>query len=202
MAQVTCVELDDTLLDHLAERAPKARIVVADALACDWSDLLAELPQPAGIVSNMPYNITGPLLDRVYNCAGLIDRAVLMMQKEVGDKIQAKAGDSGRGALSVVFQDRFEIRLVCNVPPGAFSPPPKVDSTVLQFVPKQTWRAGLYAVAHRAFHQPRKTLANNLRGTVRPEDLAAILDEFGLSSTVRPHELPDPVWPRLVDIAD
>src|SRR5690606_33809824 len=119
-----------------ADRAPGVLIRHADALKVDWAEVLASLPQPCGIVSNMPYNITGPLLERVERQAGLIDRAVLMMQREVGAKILAAAGDRARGPISVILQARFEIDLVCRVPAGAFWPPPKVDSVVLEFRPK------------------------------------------------------------------
>ena len=200
-SSVIAVELDRTLAEHLADKAPRAEILLADALGVDWVPLLASLPQPAGIVSNMPYNITGPLLEKVYGCADKIDRAVLMMQKEVAEKMVAKVGDSGRGALSVVFQDRFEIGIKCQVPPGAFSPPPKVESTVLVLRPRAAPVPGMYRIAHAAFRQPRKTLANNLKGLVDAAALAETLREFGLAPTLRPHQVPDAVWPRLVELA-
>lgn len=154
------------------------------------------LPEPRGIVSNMPYNITGPLLGKVEEVGGVIDRAVLMMQKEVASKITAKAGDRTRGALSVVLQRAFEISLVCQASAGCFLPPPKVDSTVLLFVPRGDRLEGqererFAGLVRMGFAHPRKTLANNLKGRV---DVVAA----GLRATVRPHELTEEDWERLV----
>lgn len=179
--------------------APTAQIVHADALKVDWSEYLAQLPQPAGIVSNMPYNITGPLLERVCDQAQRIDRAVLMMQREVGDKILAKPGDRIRGALSVVMQATFDISLVCRVAPGCFSPPPKVDSIVLEFRPKPTPNYIALKLARLGFSHPRKTLVNNLSSRFIKEELSARLDTLGLSATIRPHELTYEQWVQLVE---
>lgn len=194
-ASVTAVELDRRVLPVLAEFAPGAAVLSADALAMDWEALLGDLPLPRGIVSNMPYNITGPLLDRVGGVSGLIDRAVLMMQKEVADKIMALPGDRTRGAVSVNLQAVFRVSPVCGVPGGCFMPPPKVDSSVLLFVPREDRLEGVERerferVVRAGFRMPRKTLANNLKGVVD-------LDGLGLKESVRPHELTEDEWRRV-----
>ncbi len=196
---VTAVELDRRVLPVLEEFAPGAAVLSADALAMDWEALLSDLPLPRGIVSNMPYNITGPLLERVAGVSGLIDRAVLMMQKEVADKIMALPGDRTRGAVSVNLQSVFRISSVCGAPAGCFMPPPKVDSSVLLFVPREDRLEGVERerferVVRAGFRMPRKTLVNNLKGVVH-------LDGLGLKESVRPHELTEDEWRRVASRA-
>lgn len=191
------IERDEKLIAVAAARAPGVEILHADALEVDWAEVLAALPQPCGIVSNMPYNITGPLLERVERQAGLIYRAVLMMQREVGDKILAAAGDRARGALSVILQARFEIDLVCRVTAGAFWPPPKVDSVVLEFRPKSDVVVEAFPIVRAGFRQPRKTLANNLSELLGKAVAQARIQRAGLSGSVRPHELSWEKWVEL-----
>jgi 16S rRNA (adenine1518-N6/adenine1519-N6)-dimethyltransferase len=185
MARVKAIEVDSRMAPLLAEAAPEAEIVWQDALKSDWRGALKELPEPRAVVSNMPYNVTGPLLDRVECVADLIDRAVLMMQREVGEKILAQPGDRRRGALSVVFEAAFTVSRVSLVPPGAFLPPPKVESVVLLFRPTGAQLTDHEReVVRTGFRQPRKTLANNL----------GVRDMGGLPPTVRPHELTLEQW--------
>ncbi|MCA0361430.1 MAG: 16S rRNA (adenine(1518)-N(6)/adenine(1519)-N(6))-dimethyltransferase RsmA [Armatimonadetes bacterium] len=198
---VHAVEIDPGVIPALRDFAPLARVTEGDALQFDWAGALRELPQPVGIVSNMPYNITGPLLEKVVGCSGLIDRAVLMMQREVGDKILAPVGDRNRGNLSVVIQAVFEVSRVCLVPPGAFRPPPKVESIVLDFRPRADVNLShlqerVFPWVRRGFVQPRKTLANNLRGS---GDVSSVLGELGLSPTIRPHEVPWEAWLKIAE---
>ncbi|MCG9895636.1 MAG: hypothetical protein MH204_09195 [Fimbriimonadaceae bacterium] len=191
---VIALELDDRLAEEAARVAPKARILRQDALQADWAALLGELPQPCGIVSNMPYQISAQLLVRTADCAGLIDRAVLMMQKEVGEKLLALPGDSRRGSLSVWIQACFTLQRVCSVPPGAFRPPPKVDSLVLRLTPRAepAWTSREQSLVRRAFSRPLKTLGNNLKQEVVDWEAADV------SPGSRPHQLVEEEWKRLI----
>lgn len=193
---VLALELDTAILSVLAEVAPNAEVVVGDALETDLGALLDRLPTPRAVVSNMPYNITGPLLARIAAVRDKFSMAVLMMQREVAEKILAKPGDSGRGALSVAIQAQFAVQKVCHVPPGAFLPPPKVASTVLKLVPKpfspdigQT-----LSIVSAGFRQPRKTLVNNLSALFGREAALARLQGAGLRPDVRPHQLTWEQW--------
>lgn len=178
--------------------AVSADVRFADALAVDWEVILGALPGAVGVVSNMPYNITGPLLDKVAGVQPLIDRAVLMMQREVGEKIVAPAGDRNRGAVSVVFQRLFTISRVCLVAPGCFLPPPKVDSIVLDFRPRMAGDDRVFGIVRLGFSQPRKTLLNNLSSRFDKVDLAGVLEVLGLSMSIRPHEMTEENWFELV----
>lgn len=188
---IIALDLDPRMVEAATAFAPTADIRQADALEADWLATLHSLTEPRGIVSNMPYNITGPLLGKVAECQPLIDRAVLMMQREVGDKLLARPGDRKRGAVSVVFQRLFTITKVCLVPPGAFLPPPKVESIVLCFRPRLPADEPVFALVREGFAHPRKTLANNLAGRGKSQVAGALA---GLSSTVRPHELTEEDW--------
>ncbi len=201
-AEVIALELDDRMVAAAQAFAPTAQIRQQDALAADWLSVLRELPEPTGIVSNMPYNITGPLLTRVAACRQVISGAVLMMQREVGDKILAAAGKRERGSLSVELQAKFEIKRVCLVPPGSFLPPPKVESIVLALTPRSgidpAWdEPDLLGFVRQGFQQPRKTLFNNLRPVADGERVRDAMMKEGLAETARPHELETDAWLRL-----
>lgn len=192
---VVAVEVDPIAVSALSESAPRATVHHADALRIDLRSLLVDLPEPRVLVSNMPYNITGPLLARFAAIRDLYQRAVLMMQLEVGRKILAQAGNSEMGSLSIAMQTQFEIRKVIDAPAGAFFPPPKVESIVLEFIPRpaEPDEEEFLGFVRQGFSQPRKTLANNLRGRLDP----GRLEGLGLSPTVRPHQIDRETWQKL-----
>lgn len=190
--QVIALEVDDRMIGALKESAPRVVVEQGDALETDLSALLSHLASPRAVVSNLPYYITGPLVTRIAEARDHYAKAILMMQKEVGVRILAPPGNSDRGSLSVYLQVQFDIRKVADVPPGAFWPPPKVDSIVLEFVPKPTELAieeepGFFRMVRASFKQPRKTLANNLvaMGYAR-EVVEAALSGAGIDVRARP----------------
>ncbi|MBA4293550.1 ribosomal RNA small subunit methyltransferase A [bacterium] len=194
VGRVTALDVDRRMVEAAGVWAAGAQVILADALNEDWGVHLRDMELPRGIFSNMPYNITGPLLDKVCEQAAVIDRAVLMMQREVGEKILAKAGDRNRGALSVVIQRLFDVTRVCLVPPGAFWPPPKVDSVVLDLRPRGLTGERAFDVVRMGFRSPRKTLVNNLSSGYEKDLVGGVLLVMGLSETVRPHELTEEAW--------
>ena len=201
-AKVIAVEVDRSILPVLHEYAPMAEVVAGDALKSDLAKLLNRLPEPRAVVSNMPYNITGPLLEAFSRTRSLYSKAVLMMQREVAQKILAQPGDSDRGALSVVMQAYFDISKVCQVPPGAFVPPPKVDSTVLEFVPLASGLSDqglddVIRLVRAGFTQPRKTVANNLSAILGAEEAKRRLETAGFEGRLRPHQLTWEQWKSL-----
>jgi 16S rRNA (adenine1518-N6/adenine1519-N6)-dimethyltransferase len=198
--RVAAIELDPTMPLLLSESAPKAIVVKEDALKADLGALLADLPPPRAVVSNLPYYITGPLLGRIADVRASLDVAVLMMQKEVADRILAKPGKRERGALSVALQSQFEISRVAHVPAGAFLPPPKVDSSVLRLVPREgALSEAALRIVRMGFAQPRKTLANNLVAgfQISRDEAVERIEAVGLSETVRPAELTEVQWAAL-----
>lgn len=193
------VELDRRFVPALADCAPAAEVLLMDVLRAPLGEILSGLPEPRAVVSNMPYNITGPLLTRIAENRNLFSKAVLMMQKEVAQRVLAPPGHSDRGSLSVFLQLQFAIVKVADVPPGAFLPPPKVDSTVLEMVPiPDRVDADLLELIRAGFRQPRKTLENNLVG-VWPDRRSAknAIAAVGLDEKVRPHALRNEDWRAL-----
>ncbi len=189
------IELDVRMRAMLAESAPRVRLVVGDALQVDFDQILESLPEPRGVVSNLPYYITGPLLQKIAEARESWSKAVLMMQKEVGVRILAAPGSRERGSLSVYLQALFEVNKVCDVPAGAFLPPPKVDSVVLELVPRAvSYSEEFFAFVRGGFKQPRKTLANNLAamGYKRSLVVEAKLDEL-----IRPQSLSLSEWEEI-----
>jgi 16S rRNA (adenine1518-N6/adenine1519-N6)-dimethyltransferase len=201
--QVRAIELDIRMIRILAETAPCAKIVLEDALESNLNEQMDALPRPRVLVSNMPYAITGPLLERAAWTRRSFDKAILMMQREVARRVTAPAGDSARGSLSVFLQEQFTISRVCEAPRGAFHPQPKVDSTVLELVPKTTGltpaeEERYFRFVRACFGHPRRTLANNLAASrLGGGDAGAKLLKAGIGVNDRPHQLPDEAWRRL-----
>ena len=171
------VEIDRDLAAALRERFPPGKVVVheADALAFDFD----ALPRPLRVVGNLPYNVSTPLLFRIAAIADRVGDCVFMLQKEVVERMVARPGTAEYGRLSVMLQYRFAMALALRVPPGAFTPPPKVDSAVVRMkpLPRERPRAkdeALFAkIVAGAFEHRRKMLRGALRGVVEGEAFAA-----------------------------
>jgi 16S rRNA (adenine1518-N6/adenine1519-N6)-dimethyltransferase len=168
------LEIDAELAATLQARfAASSHVEVrqADARQFDYRTLRALTPDPAGrvlVVGNLPYSVGKPILAALVEATAAIDEMALMLQKEVAERVAAEPGGKTYGALSVLTQVSVAARLVFSVPPGAFSPPPQVDSAVLHLVAHRTPPVpvadpGRFAtVVRAAFGQRRKSLANAL----------------------------------------
>jgi 16S rRNA (adenine1518-N6/adenine1519-N6)-dimethyltransferase len=170
------VEIDRDLAASLRERFDPEHVVVHEADTLEFD--LAQLPAGLRVVGNLPYNISTPILFHVASFAERIRDCVFMLQREVVERMVAGPGSAEYGRLSVMLQYRFAMALVLRVPPGAFTPPPKVDSAVVRMAPLGAGRPAardeaLFArVVMGAFTQRRKTLRNALRRIVAPEAFA------------------------------
>jgi 16S rRNA (adenine1518-N6/adenine1519-N6)-dimethyltransferase len=132
---------------------------------------------PAVIVGNLPYYITSPIVHQFLILGAGFPRAVFLVQEEVADRLRAKPGSRDYGYLSVQTQLFCRIEVVAKVPPGAFSPPPKVDSAVVRlerFAVVDQSTAPLLTFVSRCFTHKRKTLRNNLRPYYTPQALNSI----------------------------
>ena len=164
IAPLHVVEIDRDLAAALRERFAPDRVVVheADALEFDF----ASLPAPLRVVGNLPYNVSTPILFRVAEIAARVRDCVFLLQKEVVERMVAKPATPEYGRLSVMLQYRFAMARQLRVPPGAFTPPPKVDSAVVRLKPLADDRprardeALLARLVAAAFEQRRKTLRN------------------------------------------
>jgi 16S rRNA (adenine1518-N6/adenine1519-N6)-dimethyltransferase len=170
------VEIDRELAAALRTRfAPDAVVVhEGDALEFDFASLPADLR----VVGNLPYNVSTPLLFHVASFAPRIRDCVFMLQREVVERMVAQPGTAAYGRLSVMLQYRFAMSLALRVPPGAFTPPPKVDSAVVRMAPLGEERlaardGALFGrIVMAAFTQRRKTLRNALRALAGDEVFA------------------------------
>ena len=164
------VEIDRDLAAGLRNRFDAARVTVheADALEFDF----ASLPVPLRVAGNLPYNVSTPILFRMAALAARLADCTFLLQKEVVDRMAAAPGTGDYGRLSVMLQYRFSVEPLLAVPPGAFTPPPKVESAVVRLVPLGPDRAvacdepRFAAVVAAAFSQRRKTLRNAVRALV------------------------------------
>ena len=179
---ITVVELDRELARRLAQRYPptRVRVIQADILGFDLSDALAP-DEPGGrlrVVGNLPYNISTPLIFHLLNQVERIHDMLFMLQREVALRLCATPGDKNYGRLSVMAAMDLDCEALFDVPPEAFDPPPKVDSTVLRLIPKNPPltardRGVFNAIVAAAFGQRRKTLRNALKALAQNEHFVA-----------------------------
>jgi 16S rRNA (adenine1518-N6/adenine1519-N6)-dimethyltransferase len=195
------IEIDRELAAALARRFPPdhVRVHEADALEFDF----AALGAPLRVAGNLPYNVSTPLLFRIASIAERIEDCVFMLQKEVAERMVAAPSTAAYGRLSVMLQYRFAMAIAFRVPPGAFTPPPKVDSAVIRMEPlgEKRLRARDESLFERivqaAFGQRRKTLRNALRAV----DLEAALQRAGIDPSRRGETLSVAEFVRLADAA-
>jgi len=175
------VELDRDLVAKLKQPPlpiGNFKIHSADALKFDFCTLV-KTDEKLRIVGNLPYNISTPLIFHLLQKIACIDDMHFMLQKEVVDRLAASPGHSSYGKLSVMVQYHCYVEKVFDVGPQAFSPPPKVDSSVVRMIPhksppvKIADLSQLKTVVSAAFAQRRKTLRNNLKNLIAEEDMHA-----------------------------
>ena len=192
--RVIVVERDPRCLPALAELAghygSRLQVIEADALEIDEADILHG--RPARLVANLPYNIATPLLLKWLARPTLFSSYTLMFQREVADRLTAEPRTKAYGRLSVAVQWRCQVRRLFDVPAQAFTPPPKVTSSVVQLVPRPEPLADadpavLERVTAAAFGQRRKMLRAALR-TLTP-DPETLLGRAGIEPTARAEEL-------------
>jgi 16S rRNA (adenine1518-N6/adenine1519-N6)-dimethyltransferase len=192
-AHVIAIERDERCLPALEEIAAafpdRLEIRHADALRLDASALGGA---PRRIVANLPYNVATALLLPWLAAAERLERMVLMFQREVADRLLAEPRRKDYGRLSVAAQWRWRVRRLFDIPPRAFTPPPKVTSSVVELLPRErplavADPARLERVTAAAFGQRRKMLRQSLRSLGR--DPAALLASAGIDETRRAEEL-------------
>ena len=191
--QLEVVELDRDVLPHLQSACAglgELTIHQADALRFDFASLATDT-RPLRLIGNLPYNISTPLLFHLAEQAAVVRDCHFMLQKEVVDRLGAAPASDAYGRLSVMAQFHFRVEPLFRVGPGAFTPPPKVDSAVVRLTPHATPPVAVAdprrfaQVVNQAFSQRRKTLRNALKGVVSGEQLAAL----GIDPGLRPEVL-------------
>jgi 16S rRNA (adenine1518-N6/adenine1519-N6)-dimethyltransferase len=191
-AAVVAVERDSRCIVALGDLVEvsegRLRLIEGDALDVDPE---AIAPAPRAIVANLPYNVATPLLIGWLKRIEQFRSLTLMFQREVADRLSAKPGTKAYGRLSVISQWRAEVRPMFNLPARAFTPPPKIESTVVQLIPRAVPEpaefSDMEAVTAAAFGQRRKMLRASLKSLGNAE---ALIEEAGLIPTQRAEEVP------------
>ena len=208
--RLIAIELDRLLATELRykyARTPKVEILEGDVLRIDFRTVLSRTIGPLGdlrpgqatparVAGNLPYYITSDILLRLFEFHELFELVVIMVQREVADRIAATPGSRDYGLLSATAQLYAKVEKLFTLPPGAFSPPPKVHSTVLRLTIAP--RFGELGVAPKefiqflklAFAMKRKTLVNNLKKIYPEKQIRAALEAAELRGDVRAEALP------------
>lgn len=207
--RVIAIEIDRVLAAQLRmnfSQEPNVEIIEGDVLAIDFHTLFGPKPgstrpgmnhepEAVRVVGNLPYFITSDILLRLFEFRQYFEMIVLMVQREVADRLAAAPGRSDYGLLSATAQLYARVEKQFTLPPGAFSPPPKVESTVvrLRMAPKidslRVPEAKFISFLKLSFGQKRKTLWNNLKSQYQPAVLRAALERAGVKPTVRAEAL-------------
>jgi 16S rRNA (adenine1518-N6/adenine1519-N6)-dimethyltransferase len=212
-ARVVAYEIDAALAELVGRRCadlPNVEIRHADIRTIDFDAAAAELGEDAfKIAGNIPYNITSTILIDLARWQG-VARAVLMVQREVGERILASPGERKCGILSIFLQSYFIIKQLLRVRPGSFAPPPKVESVVIEFTPDASRRGPadkevFLAFLKGCFSQRRKKLRNilgELLGLETAKDWERLSVLSGVDFGLRPEKLALDGWFRLFDAAE
>jgi 16S rRNA (adenine1518-N6/adenine1519-N6)-dimethyltransferase len=207
--RLIAVELDRVLAAQLRLKLGMARnveVIEGDVLAIDFDSLFGpkpglsqpgiELrPQPVKVVGNLPYYITSDILLRLFEFSRYFDSIVIMVQREVADRIAAAPGGRDYGMLSATAQLHARVEKLFTLPPGAFVPPPKVHSTLLRLtIDRQQEKLGVAGngfidFLRQSFGQKRKTLWNNLKEKYEGAVLKRALAEAKVKPTARAETL-------------
>jgi 16S rRNA (adenine1518-N6/adenine1519-N6)-dimethyltransferase len=207
--RLIAIEIDRVLAAQLRmsfSQEPNVEIIEGDILAIDFQTLFGpkpgstrpginHQPEPVRVVGNLPYFITSDILLRLFEFRQYFETIVLMVQREVADRLAAAPGRSDYGLLSATAQLYAHLEELFTLPPAAFSPPPKVESAVvrLRMAPKldslRVPEADFIKFLKLSFGQKRKTLSNNLKVQYEPRVLRAAFEKAGVKPTVRAEAL-------------
>jgi 16S rRNA (adenine1518-N6/adenine1519-N6)-dimethyltransferase len=202
-AKVTAVETDRRMVAHLEPLFPSVNIIEGDAMKFDYLALSEELGGKLKLVANLPYNLSGPLTARLLKQRSAFTSMTLMYQREVAERIAAPPGGRTRGKLSAISQAFCTIEMGFRLPPGAFKPPPKVESAVIKLtvldqpVCPLTNEKLLWRTVAECFQMRRKMLRNTLKN--HAEEMDVLFASVGLKGTERPEELSSQTWIELVE---
>jgi 16S rRNA (adenine1518-N6/adenine1519-N6)-dimethyltransferase len=193
------IEIDRDLAEYIRSLAlPNVTVVTGDALKIDWTITLKDEYK---IVANIPYSITSPLLRKIFHLEKRPASVVLLVQKEVAERITAKPGDRNRGFLTIIVEANGQAEIVRTVKPGSFYPQPKVESAVVRVTLKRKSSETelFWPVVEAAFSQPRQTAVNSIanRLNLTKAEVGRVFKEQGLDLLSRPAALTLKEWEKL-----
>ncbi|EDX85135.1 dimethyladenosine transferase [Synechococcus sp. PCC 7335] len=202
-----CLQLSDQFIADMA--SGQFRLIESDFLELNFDQALLdfELDRPNKVVANIPYYITAPILEKLLGTMRSpnpfpFSNIVLLVQKEISDRLCAQPGTRANGALTIRVQYLAECEEICLVPPSAFKPTPKVDSAVVRLRPRPFLTPAedpifLSQLVKLGFSQKRKMLRNNLQSIVDRDTLSALLESLSLNPQTRAEGLGVGEWVAL-----
>ena len=193
--KVIAVEFDERLAENLSKSFPgkNLKIIKGDVLQYDFG----RISESYVVAGNIPYYITSPIIEKVLTTSRLPRRVVLLIQKEVADRIL----DKKETLLSLFVKNRATVSAGIVVPASEFTPPPKVDSKVIIMTPHvPIVSEKVFELIQRGFRAPRKKVIHNLMGLRSKEELAKVLVGLGVSADARPGDLSLEIWQKLYDM--
>ncbi|HVM40380.1 MAG TPA: 16S rRNA (adenine(1518)-N(6)/adenine(1519)-N(6))-dimethyltransferase RsmA, partial [Acidimicrobiia bacterium] len=193
--------LDEVLDEALDAEVARPHVVVADALTADYAEILGTAAGRFTMVSNLPYNVATPLVARFLDDVPQVGRMLVMVQKEVAERLVARPGERAAGHVSVKVAYHARASLVGVVPPTVFVPRPRVDSALVRFVrhavpPVDADLAAMMELVRAGFGQRRKTLRRALQ-SVTGAATPALLEAAGVDPSARAEQLDLDAWARL-----
>lgn len=196
-------ELDTDLKVYLEKlENDRVKVIYKDFLQCKLNEELSKIEYDnLYLVGNLPYYITTPIIEHVIEENIKFKKFTIMIQKEVADRFMASAGTKDYGYITLVLKYYFKINKVCDVSKYAFNPVPKVESTVLSFIPRDDKPCvnedSYFKFLKVAFRMKRKNLRNNLKGMYDLDVVEKVLKKYGYDLSVRAENLEEKV---LIDI--
>ncbi len=211
ISRLHAVELDKDLIALLNKKFKnykKFSLQQGDILSTNLDSLNNKITK---VIANIPYNITGPILDIFIGRLGIISKnnykkIIFLMQKDVVDRILSKAGNTNAGALSVRMQLMSNIRRICDVPPSSFNPPPKVFSSLVVFEPlKPEYRLDINLekyidkLLRISFNSRRKMIRNTFNSILSEEEIKKISESSEICFNTRPQDISINKWIKLAE---
>ena len=205
------VELDKDLIAHLNKKfknEKKFSLQQGDILSTNLDSINNKITK---VIANIPYNITGPILDIFIGRLGTIsknnyEKIIFLMQKDVVDRILSREGDTNAGALSIRMQLMSKIRRICDVPPSSFNPPPKVYSSLVVFEPlKPELRLDIKLekyidkLLRISFNSRRKMIRNTLNSIISEDEIKQLSESSEICFNLRPQDISINKWIKLAE---
>ena len=203
--------MDKDLIEHLNNKFKnykKFSLQQGDILSTNLESINKKITK---VIANIPYNITGPILDIFIGRLGIVSRnnyekIIFLMQKDVVDRILSKDGNTNAGALSVRMQLMSNIRRICDVPPSSFSPPPKVFSSLVVFEPlRQEMRLDIKLekyidkLLRISFNSRRKMIRNTLNSILSEDEIKKLSESSEICFNLRPQDISINKWIKLAE---
>ena len=203
---VICYEIDTTLKDLLEENIniDNVEIIYNDFLKCNINNSIKKYDyKKLCVVANLPYYITTPIITKIIEENVPVDKLVIMVQKEVGDRFKAKPNSKEYNSLSIYLNYYFDIKKILDVSRNVFIPKPNVDSIVLELISKEDKyelknKDIFFKLVKDSFKQKRKTLKNNLKG-YDLDKIEQVLKEYNLDLNVRAEQLSIEIFVKIAN---